>query len=1236
VALLAIIALAIGIGSATAIYTVVNTILLRPFAYWDTSRFFALYTASKSIPDRRGAHTFRSLLEYQQRTSSFDVFGWLKPGNYNLIFGGEPQFITGAEVTPSLVEGLAARPAIGAWFADDTGVVLADALWRRLGSNPGIVGQPLTLDGRTLTITGVMPPDFRLPVYGPGVPGVTPDLWIRLDPLGKGQDPRVGMNFCFVRLKPGVTLAQARDDVTRAAAEIAALGSASDPDYTAVLDDLTAASIVQFKPTLILTSVAAALLLLLTCADVSGLLLARAVARQRETAIRIALGAGRGQLALQYFVEGLLVALAGSALGAVLSVALVRVVLAIASDYVPRADEISFDGRVVLFAVGLAFVTSAAASLAPLWQARRTAAVEVLNEGVRSSASVRSRRLSRSLVVAEIALAFMLLTIGAVILSQMMRLGRVPPGFNPDNLLTFQLTRPEPPGLSREARQQDQGRLISALAPIPGVTAAAIVNQLPLDGCCFTTALFPDGIDLGPNFEQRVSFIAATPDYLTTMQIPLRAGRPLDARDVRDDPVAVLINEAAVRIYWRGASALNSFGRLSAKNGSRFQVVGIVGDVRSDGLDKPAVPEVYISNAFITLNPLHVVVRSSLPASTLIGDIRRAIRSVDAAQPIHAVRAMRDIVDESLALPRLSSILTLFFALSALLMAMLGVYGVVSYAVRQDSVELGTRMALGALDRELVGTVVGGGLKMAAAGIVIGAIAAVASTSMLFRVLDIERIGILPFIVSGAAVAVAAFAASFVPAWRVTALAPMVAIRNEPGTMWRSTRLGLLEVLRGVSHAFTPAAEPSAPRDDDVLTDFVAAARGAESYTQAFERSLETLRARIGAAWIVLWEHTGSAYKSIARAPAAESFPGELPDDGFLSRRLLRYSHALPLTPADLETWKRWAGTARPARTAELNAVQSLAARLVIGLRTKDEILGLLMLGPPLDRERYSPGDRSTLRQCGEQLTLMIENARLTSRVVEQEKVRRDLALAAEVQRRLLPERPPERETAALSAFSVPARSVGGDYYDFLDLGDHRIGIALADIAGKGVAAALIMAVVQASLRIFVAEGTSNRRTSLPELAAKINEYLHRSTLSKSYATFFYAQLDETSRQLRYVNAGHNPPYLVRPGSNGGEAEIRELNVGGTVLGLFPEMSYDEATVDLQPGDVLIAFTDGVTEALNLAEEEFGEARLKEVIRSSLHLPAAGISARLSETLRSWIEDTAQYDDLTFVVMKVN
>jgi len=285
-----------------------------------------------------------------------------------------------------------------------------------------------------------------------------------------------------------------------------------------------------------------------------------------------------------------------------------------------------------------------------------------------------------------------------------------------------------------------------------------------------------------------------------------------------------------------------------------------------------------------------------------------------------------------------------------------------------------------------------------------------------------------------------------------------------------------------------------------------------------------------------------------------------------------------------------------------------------------------LLLGRLSDRELYGDAEKQLLRISSQQFALMLENARLTDRIVEQEKLRRDLAMAAEVQKRLLPEQPPETSSAVLAAFSIPARSVGGDYYDFLELGNQKVAIALADVAGKGIAAALIMSAVQATLRIVAEENTS-----LPELAAKMNSFLHRTTPSNSYATFFYAQLDASGQRLQYVNAGHNPPYLVRS-----DSEIVELPAGGTVVGLFPQMSYEDAAIELRSGDLLVAFTDGVTEALNPSQEEFGEQRLKALLQSVVHLPAGEISKRITQELRSWIADAEQHDDMTFIVLKVN
>jgi serine phosphatase RsbU (regulator of sigma subunit) len=628
------------------------------------------------------------------------------------------------------------------------------------------------------------------------------------------------------------------------------------------------------------------------------------------------------------------------------------------------------------------------------------------------------------------------------------------------------------------------------------------------------------------------------------------------------------------------------------------------------------------------------VVRSPLAVERLVPEVRRAVEGVDPSQPIQDVTTMNGIMETSLSLERIGSFTTTFFALAALLMAALGIYGVVSYSTRQRTVEIGTRMALGAVGRDVLFLVVGGGLRMAAYGLTFGGIAVATTTWILARVFDIHDAGFLPFASSTGIVASIAMASSLFPAWRATLLSPMVIIRNEPTSLWQSA----YGRFRGaLNRAAVGVDGISVQLDVSLITEFVDASRRAGSFGEALEKSLVMLCNRVGGRSAMLLESTsGKEYRRAAATPQQVLSDCSLPAEGFLLNRLRFYAFPLPFHGGDVDTWQRWARDIRPHYRAEIEALRNTGARMAVSLRTKSEILGVLLLGPPVDRESYTPAETRALCDWAQQLALMMENARLTDLLLEQEKLNRDLALAIEVQRRLLSERPPDATGAELAAMSLPARGIGGDYYDFLDAGGHRIGIALADIAGKGIAAALIMAVVQASLRILSTE----ENISLPQLAVKMNRFLHRSTKPNSYATFFYGQIDERSRQLRYVNAGHNPPYLIRSlraaAGPGEAAEIEELSTGGAVLGLLPQVSYEEATVDLRPGDVLVAFTDGVTEALNPNAEEFGEEWLKNLLRQVVHLTAQEISTRISQELRNWIQDAAQYDDLTFIVMKVN
>lgn len=1234
IAFLAVLAVAIGVGSTTAIYTIINALLLMPIPYAHGERFVSVLGASFNDPEGMSSLTMKDALEYEDRTRSFDVFGPFIFTNYNLTAPGEPQHLNGVEVTPALVNAVGVNPRLGQWFHDGNqpAVVLSHALWMRLGGDDGIVGKPVTLNGRVYSVTGVMPPGFNLPLAGPYSEGQM-DVWVPLDPRRQENRNRGGV-FCYARLRPGVSVAAASAEVKGLAAEIARREPASHPAYTARVDDLQQLLNKDIRPILFLLLNGAGFLLLIACGNVGGLLLTRSVARARETAVRVALGAGLRQLAVQYFLEGLLVAILGAAGAVLLTYMVIRLLVAFGSQQTARLSNLSMDWRVFAFALGTALAATLLAGMAPLWQAARMLPNEILNDGVRASAGERTRRLSRSLVVGEIALAFVLLSLSSVLVAELYRLMRVSPGFDADHLLTFKLTVAQGtiPGKPDQAppRAAYQDRLVHALQSIPGVAGVGFVNQLPLDGCCYVTSIYPEGSPADTRAPSQVSFLEVSPQYFHTMRIALRRGRFLEERDTREKPLSVVIDQSAARRYWPNRDPVGLMGHFGNPKGDAFQVLGIVGDVKNNGLDNPTMPEIYLSAAVVHPNPLKFVIRSPIPPKTLVPEVRRAIHGVNPLQPINEIRMMDEVVGASLLFKRSASYVMSFFALAALLIATIGAYGVVSYSVRQRTVEFGTRMALGAVPRDLLSLVVGSGLKMAGWGVLIGGTASIAATWLLVRNFEIavgnggagriENPGVLPFLFSAAIVAMVALASSFFPAWWATLLSPMVAIRDEPSTPGGRTWSRLRPA---------PTVEANAPAHANLASGLIEASRRAESYREALTAALEALRNTLGARSAILLESTSGEE---LRTSAAVPEPGQacsLPKRGMLLSRLASYSAALSIRPEDLDTWQQWAGQYDPRLLPEIATLRSAGARLAVALRTNKEVLGVLLLGAPVEGDQFTPAQKRTLWNSADQFALLLENARLTARVVEQEKLRRDVALAAEVQKRLLARQSLQNEAIALAALSIPARSVGGDYYDLLELGGDHTGIALADVAGKGVPAALIMSVVQATLRVLSAEPA----ISLSDLVAKMNHFLFRSTGSSSYATFFYAQVDQRSRTMRYVNAGHNPPYVLRVDS--ASMQIDELSVGGTVIGMFPKAQYEEGTVDLRTGDVLMIFTDGVPEALNPQEEEFGEERLKCVLRQVVGLPVEEMVARISEELRNWIQDAAQYDDLTVVVMKV-
>jgi phosphoserine phosphatase RsbU/P len=442
-----------------------------------------------------------------------------------------------------------------------------------------------------------------------------------------------------------------------------------------------------------------------------------------------------------------------------------------------------------------------------------------------------------------------------------------------------------------------------------------------------------------------------------------------------------------------------------------------------------------------------------------------------------------------------------------------------------------------------------------------------------------------------------------------------------------------------------------APYDEHrILFDLGQEARTADSIDHLYE----SIAARIGESFeagyvsIFTREEESGDYLCRISSRRLEAFqPGErrpadeqaehslkLSRDAFVVKRLTSLSNPLVIEAAELETWTQAFSHASPsvreARQRERETLRRVKAHLLVQVRTKERMSGILSVSLRRGQFPYSVADKETLMSVAGQLALVIENARLAERMVAEERLRRELALAAEVQRRLLPERPPECLAVELAGFCQPARGVGGDYYDFIKFDNQRLGIAIADVAGKGIAAALLMSTVQATLRSLSADNSVNG--SLADMVATLNRLLCNSTRGANYVTFFYAQFDQMSQRLTYVNAGHNPPFFFRANPS---HDFRSLSSGGMFVGMFEHCGYEQEVVQMRPGDALIAFTDGLPEARNAQDEEFDEERIKEALAANAHLSAPEIRDEIARRVKKWIANAPQHDDLTFIVMKV-
>jgi serine phosphatase RsbU (regulator of sigma subunit) len=836
-------------------------------------------------------------------------------------------------------------------------------------------------------------------------------------------------------------------------------------------------------------------------------------------------------------------------------------------------------------------------------------------------------RLRRGLVAGQIALSLVLVVSAALFVRSFRNLSTVDLGFTPDGLIvaTFFDLGGFPPMERRAAYREE---LTSAVQSVVGAGAVAASTHVPLGGDTWSHFFrLPDSrMD-----ETKVArFAYVSPGYFEALRIPIRAGRGFNNQDRATSQPVLLVNDAFVRNHLREGSALGARVRRTAEAGypeTTYEIVGVVGNTKYTTLRDedclcdagreamPPIAYVPIAQDPSPLPFIQLIVRPAGPAAAATTAIARRFEGIDPGIGMQ-VTELAPRRGALLSTDRTVAWLAGAFGVLAILLVVVGLYGVIAYLAVSRRSEIGIRLAMGSTRAGIVGLVLRDSVGLLAVGALIG----LPLAAGVMRVAGGLLFGITPTdlpTLAGATglLAVAGVCAGSLPAWRAALLPPMAAIRDEPESMWRTARMAVQRVVREMT---TGGDAPAGALTNDVA----AAIHRAASFPDAVRTALDTLRARAGARRILLLEKVGGEYRGDE---------GAIPSEGLLINRLTHFPHPLPLTSGDLHAWRKWATDVRPEHLAEIQTLEDAGIRIAVPLRTSHELVGVLLLGAPESREAFTAAEMQLLAGAGNVFALLIENARLNGRALEQEKLRRDLSLAAEVQKRLLPTELPAVEIAEFSAASLPARSIGGDYYDFIDVGGGRLVIALADVSGKGIAAALIMSVVQASLRIIASES----EVSLPRLASRMNDFLYRTTPGNKYATFFYALLDSRSRQLRYVNAGHNPPLLVRSSPAPGTSDVQQLTVGGAVVGMLPGMTYEEASVDLQAGDVLIAFTDGLTEAHSPDETEFGDERLERLLRQIAHLPAVEIASRVSDALKEWIRDAEQFDDLTFVVMKV-
>jgi len=787
----AIFTLAVGIGANTAIFSVAYALLLRPLPFAHPDRLVVI-TGS-----RKADHGERSPLSWPRYTSitasqrSFRALAAFTSESFNLTGGGDPIQVPAARVSWNFFDVLGVKPAAGRWFraADDQPdgepvIVISSGLWaRRFADAAGVIGQHVTLDSRDYTIIGVTPPEFRF-----GLPGADVDIYatrvIDLNIITPAA-AQAGTGFLTYlgRLRDGVEIPRAQAEMDTLAAQYRSEHAKfpdADPNLVVLVANLRDELVSGLRTSILILFGAVGLVLLIACANVSSLLLSRALGRQREIALRLALGATRGELVRQLCTESLMLALAGGALGAGLSWWGTRWLAAIAPAALARAGEIRADAAVLAFTAAASVLAGVAFGLAPALAVSKPDLNAVLrSEGRGATPGRRRNRFRGLLVIAQVALSTVLLIGAGLLVRSFAELRRTAAGFDPGHLLTMNINLPAARYAKGAPTIAFYEELLRRVRTVPGVRAATVSSALPLNATRLSPAL-PEGQPAAPLAERPLFNIQTfEPGYVETMRVPLLAGREFNPRDDAQAPKVLIVNQTVARRFWPNE---NPIGKhiLLGRAVTPYEVVGLLGDIRNGAVAADVSPEIYLPFAQLPWSSMNLVVRTAGDPHAFAAALRRQVLAVDESQPVTAVAAMEEVLEQAAAQPRFTAWLLSALAAIALVLALVGIYGAIAYSVAERTREMGVRLALGAARADIVRLVLRQGLALAMSGTAVGLAASLGLTRLLES--QVYRVSVTdPLTFAGCALLFAAVAAlaSYLPARRAMRVDPAMALRWE-------------------------------------------------------------------------------------------------------------------------------------------------------------------------------------------------------------------------------------------------------------------------------------------------------------------------------------------------------------------------------------------------------------------------------------------------------------------------